>query len=201
MDSLATKLADFGPNGWGAKALRVLACLAVRSVVVAARIMIAYCGVGVPRFSFAASDLLCSFFVACESKRLQASGFAAGDCRQMLPCRAPLLRACTSVAKSLEELVLHKSATSPVLKLRATPLGHVVPQSPGLVRGSAHWIVALLGSTRLASAGRRAASRCACEAASSRPALRQYGLDDSTSGLDAPHDVRARAQPTGQRLG
>ena len=30
------------------------------------------------------SDLQCLFFVACESKRLQASGFAAGDCRQML---------------------------------------------------------------------------------------------------------------------
>ena len=34
--------------------------------------MIVYCGDGVPRFSFAASELLCSFFVACESKRLQA---------------------------------------------------------------------------------------------------------------------------------
>ena len=34
--------------------------------------------------SLQASDLQCSFFVARESKRLQASGFAAGDCRQML---------------------------------------------------------------------------------------------------------------------
>ena len=73
MDSLATSDADFGPKGWGAKADRVLACLAVRSVVVAARIMIVYCGVGVLRFSFAAcSDLQGSFFVACDSKRLQA---------------------------------------------------------------------------------------------------------------------------------
>ena len=49
--------------------------------------MVVYCGDGVPRcdLAFAAcSDLQCSFFVARESKRLQASGFAAGDCRQML---------------------------------------------------------------------------------------------------------------------
>ena len=156
---------------------------------------------GVLRFSFAASDLLCSFFVACESKRLQASGFAAGDCRQMLPCRAPLLRACTSVAKSLEELVLHKSATSPVLKLRATPLGHVLPQSLDILDDPRACRLRLLGSTRLTSAGRRAASRCACEAASSRPATRQYCLDYSTSGLDAPRDAGTRAQPAGQPQG
>ena len=71
MDSRATSDADFGPKGWGAKADRVLAGRAARVILVAARIMIVYCGDGVLRFSFAASDLLCSFFVACESKRLQ----------------------------------------------------------------------------------------------------------------------------------
>ena len=59
--------------------------------------MIVYCGDGVPRFALQASDLQCSFFVARESKRLQASGFAAGDCRQMHDC---LVYGCFERARS-----------------------------------------------------------------------------------------------------
>ena len=199
MDSLATKLADFGPNGWGAKADRVRACLAVRSVVVAARIMIVYCGDGVLRFSFC-SQRCCAPFLwpakASDCKLVVAAGAFYSNARL---CRVQLLRACTTVALIAGEpgaKVLHLAELG-----RAPPLGHVLPQFLYLADSQASGIVVPLGSTRLASAGRRAASRCACEAASSRRATQQWVLDDTTSGLDAPRDAGTRAQPAGQTQG
>ena len=148
MDSLATSDADFGPKGWGAKALRVLACLAVRSVVVAARIMIVYCGDGRVRFT-ACSDCRCLFFVwPANSKRLQAAGCGG---RRLLPnaplCRVRLRRACTTqwLNRRLESLPKLESHP-PQTEQRLSDTSCRSPQTPSLC--SSVGIVALLGPTR-----------------------------------------------------
>ncbi len=99
------------------------------------------------------------FFVARESKRLQASEFAASDCRQMLPCRVPLLRACTPVAKSLAWAKEPASKKCYLAKSEQRLLDTSCrsPQTPAL--SSSVGIVALLGPTRTSCAALQAQRR------------------------------------------
>ena len=110
--------------------------------------MIVYCGVGVLRFSFAAcSDLQGSFFVACDSKRLQA-GFRGR--RVLFKCENVPCTAAQSVHDSgFNRRLGDQSKCEMLARLKQQRFADTSCRSPqaSCIRQSSR-IVALLGSTR-----------------------------------------------------
>ena len=119
--------------------------------------------------AFAASDCRCCIFVRLAGA---SDWYWLSRATSVVKCDPVSCTAAASVhygqSRRWLRACFEQSATPSLDKHGLSDESCRSPQTLCIRRASG--IVALLGSTRLTSAGRRAASRCACEAASSRPA-------------------------------